>query len=359
MRSTDCQSSATRSSSERERRRQLEHSARRVAEQLGRDVEEDLVDQARREQRAVEPRAGFDVELVDAAARELAHQRRQVDAPRGVRQRERVDTRRPAGVARARGDDERAGPAPAPAPPAASRAWRSTTTRSGWRDVATARTVSSGSSASTVPTPVSMAQARARHAWPSRARRLAGDPPARAVDERGAAVEARRDLEPHPRQAARHARDEADVELARLALQQPDATVDAGGAQPRRAVRGRRIRIGHRRHDARDAGGEDRVDAGRRPAVVVAGLERHVQRAPRGSWPRARASASASASAWAFAGARVPALADHGAVANDHAADARIGRGRVQRRARASASARAIDVRSRSVNSVIAARGAA
>ena len=47
------------------------------------------------------------------------------------------------------------------------RSWLSTTTTCGWRVVATSRTSRRGLSASTVPTPVKMAQARARQAWPS------------------------------------------------------------------------------------------------------------------------------------------------------------------------------------------------
>ncbi len=58
-------------------------------------------------------------------------------------------------------------------PPASTRAAGSvsrrlsTTMRRGWRGVSTARTLSCGSSALTVPMPVRMAQARARQAWPS------------------------------------------------------------------------------------------------------------------------------------------------------------------------------------------------
>ena len=97
----------------------------------------------------------------------------------------------------------------------------SITTRSGWRGVSTSRTVSCGSSARTVPAPVSMAQARARQRWPSLPRLRPGDPLRLAVGERGAPVERRRDLHAHPGPAARHARDEADVELPRLVLHQP------------------------------------------------------------------------------------------------------------------------------------------
>ena len=57
------------------------------------------------------------------------------------------------------------GPKMAACPLTCSRA--STSTRTGWRSVATWRTVSAGLSACTVPLPVRMALARARQAWPS------------------------------------------------------------------------------------------------------------------------------------------------------------------------------------------------
>ncbi len=52
---------------------------------------------------------------------------------------------------------------------------------------------------------------------------------------------------------------------------------DAGGGEPRRALPGdQRIRIAHGDDDAADAGGDQRVGAGRRAAVVRARLERDV-----------------------------------------------------------------------------------
>src|SRR5205814_8166533 len=51
-------------------------------------------------------------------------------------------------------------------------------------------------------------------AVPVMARRLAGDPLAFSALQRGAAVETRRHLHPHPGPPARHPRNEAGVELA-------------------------------------------------------------------------------------------------------------------------------------------------
>ena len=128
-------------------------------------------------------------------------------------------------------------------PPASTRAaagvcaWRSTTTRSGWRGVATARTVSCGSSCSTVPMPVRIAQARARQRWPSA---RAASPVIHWLSPLASAVRPSRLAATFMRThgpAARHPRDEADVELARLVLEQADVDGDAGGAQPRGAVR--------------------------------------------------------------------------------------------------------------------------
>ncbi len=157
------------------------------------------------------------------------------------------------------------------------------------------------------------ARARAK-AVPVGARRLAGDPLALAAGERGAAVEARRHLHPHPRAAARHPRNEAGVELARLALHEPDLDRDAGLAQPRRAVRGVRIGVGHRGDDARDAGGNQRLGARRRAARVVARLERDVgRRAARIAAARLRVDQRVDLGV-RFAGARMESFADRLAV---------------------------------------------
>src|SRR5581483_7401609 len=54
--------------------------------------------------------------------------------------------------------------------------------------------------------------------------------------------------------------------------------VDPGTTQALGSAGRLRVRVVRAVDDALDAGGEDRVDAGRRRPVVVAGLERHVER---------------------------------------------------------------------------------
>jgi hypothetical protein len=122
------------------------------------------------------------------------------------------------------------------------------------------------------------------------ARRLAGDPLADAVVEGAAAVERDRGLEPQPGPTALHARDEADVELAGFLFARTDDDLDAGGGQTRGTLAGdQRIRIAHRHHHPADTGGDERLGAGWRAAVVRAGLEAdddggaaHVDTAARG-----------------------------------------------------------------------------
>jgi hypothetical protein len=150
----------------------------------------------------------------------------------------------------------------------------STITRSGWRAVGTSRTSSRGSSSSTVPTPVSRAPARLRQAWPSA---RAASPVIHWLTPLSSAlrpVERDRGLEAQPGPAALHARDEADVELARLVFARADDDLDAGRGEARGALAGdERIRIAHRHHHPADAGGDERIGARRRAAVVRAGLE--------------------------------------------------------------------------------------
>src|SRR5437870_2668135 len=89
-------------------------------------------------------------------------------------------------------------------------------------------------------------------AMPVAPRLRSRDPLGFAVGKRGAAIERGRHLEPHPRPAARHARDEADVQLAGLVLEQTVLERDAGANESFAAVRGDRIRVTHRRYDAPD-----------------------------------------------------------------------------------------------------------
>jgi len=76
-----------------------------------------------------------------------------------------------------------------------------------------------------------------------------GDPLRHAVGQRGASVERRGDLEPYPRPAARHARDEADVELARFVLHHAMLEADSGGFERRAAAGGFGIRVAHGSND--------------------------------------------------------------------------------------------------------------
>src|SRR5205085_11328586 len=76
----------------------------------------------------------------------------------------------------------------------------------------------------------------------------AGDPLRSTVTQSGAAIERCRDLEADPRSLARHARDEADVELARLVLEQAVLEGDARRAQGFATARREGIRIAPRHH---------------------------------------------------------------------------------------------------------------
>ena len=178
--------------------------------------------------------------------------------------------------------------------------------------------------------PVRIAQARARQAWPSARASLLGDPLALSAHERRATVEARRDLEPHPRPPAHMDRQEARVELARRVLEQPDVDGDACRAQTRRAARLARIRIAHRGHDARHSRGEHGIDAWRSAPMRVARLERDVHRGAARIGAAPRSIGQRVDLGVRFACALVESLADDRAVAHDHAADARVGRRRVK-----------------------------
>ena len=82
------------------------------------------------------------------------------------------------------------------------------------------------------------------------------------------------ELDAHPRPAALDAREEAAVEFARLRLQQAALDLDAGRHQLAEALAvDRRVRIAAGGDDAGDAGGDQRVGAGRRAPGVRAGLE--------------------------------------------------------------------------------------
>ena len=201
------------------------------------------------------------------------------------------------------------------------------TTRRGCRAQGTWRTVSSGSSRSTVPMPVSIAHDRARSACTSRRDASLDDPAAFAVGERDAPVERGRGLDAHPRPAARHAREEPAVGLRGRLGQEARFHADAGLPQPREAASlHQRVGILERGDHAADARGHQRVGAGGRAAVVAAGLEGQVDGRALG---RLAAGGERCRLGVRLAGARVPALAQHPAALRDDATHARVGRGGV------------------------------
>ena len=158
------------------------------------------------------------------------------------------------------------------------------------------RQVSCGSSASAVPMPTMIASFCARRRC-TRSRAASpviatGLPPAAP----GLAVGRHRELERHARPAVAHAQDVAGVVAPRLVGADADIDRNALRAQPRMA-RARDFRIGilERRDDARNAGLDDGIGAGRRLALVRARLERDIQRVRPARASPARRNASTSA----------------------------------------------------------------
>ena len=165
-------------------------------------------------------------------------------------------------------------------------------------------------------------------AMPVLPRCFSGDPLALAVGERGAPVEAHRDFHAHPRPAARHAGDEANVELARLVLHRPALDRNPCCAQLGEArTCDPRIRILNRRHHASDAGIDDRVSARRGAAVMAAWFQVHVE----GCAARTRPGClQCQRLRVRHPGALMPARADDRPVLDHDATDARIGCRRIE-----------------------------
>ena len=104
------------------------------------------------------------------------------------------------------------------------------------------------------------------------------------------------------------------------------STADALVAQdPEPAAGGLLGRVVGGDHDAREAGLEDRLRAGRRAAGVAARLQRDVQR--RAAQVGAAGGRDRRALGVRLAQRGVEALAQHAAVAHDHRADERVGAG--------------------------------
>ena len=151
------------------------------------------------------------------------------------------------------------------------------------------------------------------------ARARPGDPAALAGGRRDAPVERRGELEGQPRPSGPDPDEKARVHLLRLGGQAPGLDVDPGGPKRREPRPGdARIGILDGRDHPGDSGGDQRVGAGRRPADMGAGFERHVGRgAARGrAGPRQRDGLGVRPSA-----VRRPAATDDAALRDDHAAD--------------------------------------
>ena len=209
----------------------------------------------------------------------------------------------------------------------------STITRSGWRAVATSRTSSRGSSSSTVPTPVSRAPARLRQAWPSV---RAASPVIHWLTPLSSALRPSSETAALSRSQGRprSMRETKPMLSSRASSShRPDDDLDAGGGETRGTLAGdERIRIAHRHHHPADAGGDERIGAGWRAAVVRAGLEAdddggaaYIDTAARGVAQRHHLGVRAAR----LLG--VAAADDAAAAIDDDAADARIGIGEAHR----------------------------
>lgn len=125
-----------------------------------------------------------------------------------------------------------------------------------------------------------------------------------------------------------HALDETDVEFPRLGFEDAALHRDAGLHQTQQAATGDLgVGILHRRDHPRHPGAHQRIGARRGAAEVAAGLEGHVGG---GAACILAGLAQGMDLGVRLAGADVPALADHLAVLDQHAADARIRMGGVQ-----------------------------
>ena len=111
--------------------------------------------------------------------------------------------------------------------------------------------------------------------------RLSGDPSRAAIEGGDLAVERHGPLERHVRAAPLHRGEERAVGGARVGLETAQGDLDAGRAERRGSTAAHlRVRVGGGDHDPPDARGEDGLDARLRSAVMVAGLERDVERRP-------------------------------------------------------------------------------
>jgi hypothetical protein len=110
------------------------------------------------------------------------------------------------------------------------------------------------------------------------ARGFAGNPLASAVGQRGATVKTHCEFHAHPGQSLAHALHEPNVEFGCFGLHEPRFDGDAGTQKRVGALAANaRIRVLDSEYDARDTRLDQRVDAGRRAAMMAAGLQSYVR----------------------------------------------------------------------------------
>ena len=137
------------------------------------------------------------------------------------------------------------------------------------------------------------------------------------------AVERERGFERHQRFAGNDPAREGFIQAPRFGLAQAGADFDSSGAQLLEAAAShRRVRVGHRRHDARDACGDQRLRAWPGAAGVAARLQVDVERcAARGF----ACGFERDDFRVAHAVVGVESFADDAAVAHEDRADHRVG----------------------------------
>ncbi len=156
------------------------------------------------------------------------------------------------------------------------RSRRPMTARNGCRSVGTSsssRTVSSGSSTSTVLVPTSITSQSARSRCVSRRASRTAHPTTRAVGGSTAAVEGGRELPGHEGTPVLDGEGPGAVDEAGLVEEQAALHLDTGAAERRRSPGRDRVRIRLREHDPSYAGVDQRLRARAGLADVVARLE--------------------------------------------------------------------------------------
>ena len=311
-------------------RRQVEHAAA-VAEQAGREIQQQFVDAAFADQRSVEFGTRFDVDFVELASAELGNHARQVDLAMRIGQ-----------------DDDFSAPVFQCGNLLAVFAGGEHPGAAAGQDIGGGRQrqLAVDDDAARLARRVDRAHAQLRivvldgadagdDGAGARApevavvaRRLAGDPLAFAVVQGGLAVQAGGRFHAYPGRALLHTLEEADVHFMSGVLHQAGHDGDAGGLQFFQAFAcDQRVGIGHGRDDLAEAGIDQCIGARRRAAVMAARLQRDVGGGAAhvvAALPRIFHRLDFGMVA---AGRLGEAGADDAAVLDDHATDARIGRG--------------------------------